>query len=184
MEIIKYIYILPTHLQPFTKYPQATCFGHLGPSLGLTYEQVPLILVHFGILKIKGTRSYVRPDDGPRGPKHVACGYFVKDCRCVGRMCIYFMIIMEHIGTSKGEKKIERQQISINYFSRFYCICWSCDYLFFDFCAVCWLDGPKFRCNTLPPSSVWLNWIPNDNKEENMSVIYDSSFSISAPSVG
>jgi hypothetical protein len=43
------IYIRPTHLQPFTKYPQATCFGPFGPSSGLTYEQVPLILVHFGI---------------------------------------------------------------------------------------------------------------------------------------
>jgi hypothetical protein len=43
------IYIRPTHLQPFTKYPQATCFGTHGPSSGLTYEQVPLILVHFGI---------------------------------------------------------------------------------------------------------------------------------------
>jgi hypothetical protein len=31
------------------KYSQATCFGPLGPSSGLTYEQVPLILVHFGI---------------------------------------------------------------------------------------------------------------------------------------
>jgi hypothetical protein len=31
------------------KYPQATCFGPLGPSSGLTYEQVPLTTVHFGI---------------------------------------------------------------------------------------------------------------------------------------
>jgi len=40
---------IPTHLQPFTKYLPATCFGPLGPSSGLIYEQVPLILVHFGI---------------------------------------------------------------------------------------------------------------------------------------
>ena len=33
---------------------------------------------------VKRTCSYVRPDDGPGGPKHVACGYFVKGCRCVG----------------------------------------------------------------------------------------------------
>ena len=39
---------------------------------------------------MKGTCSYVRPDDGPRGPKHVACGYFVKRCTCVGRMCIFY----------------------------------------------------------------------------------------------
>jgi hypothetical protein len=40
---------VPTHLQPFTKYLPATCFGSVGPSSGLTYEEVPLILVHFGI---------------------------------------------------------------------------------------------------------------------------------------
>jgi len=43
------LHIRPTHLQPFKKYPQATCFGPLGPSSGLTYEEVSLILVHFGI---------------------------------------------------------------------------------------------------------------------------------------
>jgi len=40
----------------------------------------------------KGTCSYIRPDDGARGPKHVACGYFVKSCRCVGQIYICFMI--------------------------------------------------------------------------------------------
>jgi len=55
----KNIYIRPTHLQLFTKYPQATRFGPLGPSSGLIYEQV-------------------------------ACGYFVKSCRCVGRMYIFY----------------------------------------------------------------------------------------------
>ena len=44
------IYIFDQHIYNFfTKYPQATCFGFLGPSSGLIYEQVPLILVHFGI---------------------------------------------------------------------------------------------------------------------------------------
>jgi len=40
--------------------------------------------------KMKATCSYVRPDDVPRGPKHVACGYFVKGCRCVGRMYTFY----------------------------------------------------------------------------------------------
>ena len=62
----KILYIRPTHLQRFTKYPQATCFGPFGPSSSLIYEPVH--------------------DDGPRGPKHVACGYFVRGCRCVGRI--------------------------------------------------------------------------------------------------
>jgi len=39
---------------------------------------------------MKGTCSYVRPDNGLGGPKHVACGYFVRGCRCVGRMCIFY----------------------------------------------------------------------------------------------
>ena len=39
-------------------------------------------VVHFPkCTKIKGTCSYIRPNDGPRGPKHVACGYFIKGCR-------------------------------------------------------------------------------------------------------
>jgi hypothetical protein len=52
-----------------------------------------IALYQFGIpkcTKIKGTCSYVRLDDGPRGPKHVACGYPVKVCRCVGRMYIFY----------------------------------------------------------------------------------------------
>jgi len=39
---------------------------------------------------IHSSNTYVRPDDGLRGPKHVACGYFVKGCRCVGRMYIFY----------------------------------------------------------------------------------------------
>jgi hypothetical protein len=74
------IYTFVQHIyNPFKKYPHATCFGPLGPSSGLTK-----------CTKIKGTCSFVRPDDGPRGPKHVACRYSAKGCRCVERMHIFY----------------------------------------------------------------------------------------------
>jgi hypothetical protein len=37
--------------------------------------------------------AYATSDGGPRGPKHVACGYFMKGCRCVGRMYIFYGIV-------------------------------------------------------------------------------------------
>ena len=137
-----------TFVQHIYKLLQSIHRLHVSALLGLTYEQVPLILVHFGrhcllkyilaqhfisfdlkflyrltvrawlainltllvpmrsIIIIKyihssntsttfykvstGYCSYVRPDDSPGGPKHVACGYFVKVCRCVGRMYIFY----------------------------------------------------------------------------------------------
>ena len=59
----------------FTKYPQATCFGPSGPSSGLTYEQVRLTTVHFGI-----------PN-------------------CYKDIYIYYMLVIKHLGTNKVKQR-------------------------------------------------------------------------------
>jgi len=45
-----------------------------------------------GRLALTACCYYVLPlvEQGPREPKHVACGYFVRSCRCVGRMYIFY----------------------------------------------------------------------------------------------
>jgi hypothetical protein len=47
--IIKYIHSSNTSTTFYKVSTQTTYFGPLGPSSGLIYEEVPLILVHFGI---------------------------------------------------------------------------------------------------------------------------------------